>query len=104
MLQVQCNQCGVKGFTDTGDDPDIIVSCSCCPQDHHHGQAASACPGIVSGEGHPDAACPHPDPTACTVASPEGVMCPGGHCGVGVDGCTVCRPITITVMGGVTVS
>lgn len=26
--------------------------------------------------------------------------CPGGHCGVGVDGCTVCRPVHIEVMPG----
>lgn len=26
------------------------------------------------------------------------MACPGGHCGPGVDGCTVCRPVTVTVL------
>ena len=26
--------------------------------------------------------------------------CPGGHCAVGVNGCQVCRPISITVLAG----
>src|SRR6266699_2435650 len=40
-------------------DPDAafdraVPDCACCPDDHHHGQAASGCPG-----GH--GACPAPD-------------------------------------------
>jgi len=90
-------------------DPDaafdtLAPGCSCCTQDHHHGQAAGACQG-----GH--GPCPTPDdcpvwqgmqphldgsPVRDTSAGP----CPGGHCGAGVDGCTVCRPLKITVLPG----
>jgi hypothetical protein len=30
----------------------------------------------------------------------EPLECPGGHCGVGVKDCTVCRPVTITMLPG----
>jgi hypothetical protein len=91
-LLVQCNGCKTSrvvdciGCTPDGHlvgcpvaDLDAAVVCApgsgCCPEDHHHGQAANACPGI-------------PDPDhECGVDNPE---------------CTVCRPITITFLPGST--
>jgi hypothetical protein len=66
----------------------------CCAEDHSHDAAANACPG--AGSGHAGAACPAPD--SCIAVTPAGQACPGGHCAKGVPGCTVCRPITITVV------
>jgi len=86
----------------------------CCKEDHHHGQAANACPG-----GHDEC----PAPAACKLHAsvkrhhlavaaadpdlPTGVLpdhvpeeCPGGHCDVRLDDCTVCRPLVITAMPG----
>lgn len=86
---------------------------------HHHGRAAESCPGN-GGIGHPGEPCPHRNPKVCIMVSrpvpagdegltaavtgngvataggpvrPAGEDCPGGHCGVGVSGCTVCRPV-----------
>ena len=103
MLHIQCNQCGrwVVAGPEAGADPDSALACGCCPADHNHGQAANACPG--AGLNHPGAPCPHPDGgrgRACNVATPLGEDCPGGHCGLGVEGCAVCRPITITLLAG----
>lgn len=69
-LRIRCDGCGTSVITDTGADPDGALDCGCCPQDHHHGEAANACPGH-----------------------------PGKH-GKGVPGCTVCRPLTITALAG----
>ena len=81
-------------------DLDAALTCTagggCCAVQHNHGQAANACPGI--GLNHHGAPCSHPNPLACLVVTPEGTECPGGHCGKGVDGCTVCRPITIMIL------
>jgi hypothetical protein len=85
------------------DDLDAQVNCAgplsanCCKVAHNHGKAANACLGD-----HAEAPCSSGDPAKCSVwANTEGDGdCPGGHCGVGVDGCTVCRPITITVLAG----
>ena len=96
MLRVQCNQCQASAYTDNVDNPDDALACACCPQDHSHGLSANECPG--AGVNHGDASCPHPDPQACTVVTPPGEDCPGGHCGLGVPDCRVCRPVTITVM------
>ena len=74
---------------------------------------ANSCPG-----GHGDC----PEPAKCsqwkaTVAHHEamraslpagdrgsyempGDECPGGHCHVALEDCTVCRPMTITVLAG----
>jgi hypothetical protein len=98
----ECNGCG-RSVTITDDDIDLHMAvdatgCGCCTENHHHGQAASACPG--KGGNHPGAECPHPDPVACTVLTPEGEECPGGHCGLGIPGCSVCRPLTITLLPG----
>jgi hypothetical protein len=108
VLHVECQGCRTSAYTEDGTDPDAALTClpgsDCCPKDHHHGENASACPG-----GH--GPCPAPDrcpvwaglqphvpgsPVRDTSAGP----CPGGHCGPGVPGCTVCRPLTITVMPG----
>jgi hypothetical protein len=79
-------------------DIDSQVTClpgyGCCQEDHHHGEAANACPG-----GHGECL----TPAACAtwhggMGQPEDTPCPGGHCGMGVDGCTVCRPLTITIL------
>jgi hypothetical protein len=40
MLHIQCDQCGASVIAADGSDPDAALSCGCCPQDHHHGQAA----------------------------------------------------------------
>lgn len=96
MLHIQCNQCGAWTTSGDGLDPDGQLACGCCPLDHHHGLAANACPGAEGS--HPGAACPAPE--NCIARTPLGRPCPGEHCGLGVEGCTVCRPITITLMAG----
>jgi hypothetical protein len=103
-------------------DIDAAIQCGCCPADHDHAAAANACPG-----GHEDAGCPVPG--NCTLwkgatadaAHPlyegghpllgpyhrlaDGIPpCPGGHCHKDVPGCTVCRPLIITVMPGTTIT
>jgi hypothetical protein len=46
MLQVTCQSCGTQAFTEDNADPDAALVCvegsGCCPEDHHHGQAANA--------------------------------------------------------------
>jgi len=93
-------------------NPDALVACPpggpCCQQDHDHAAEANACPG-----GH--GACPEPEScrmhanvkahhAANAMAGPAGDPppddCPGGHCHVGLDDCTVCRPLIITAMPG----
>lgn len=68
---VQTNCCRQQATIDSAADPDSAVTCTgesaaCCLEDHHHGEAANACP-----QSH------------------------DGPCGQVVDGCTVCRPLTI---------
>jgi hypothetical protein len=101
-------------------DIDAKVACppeatQCCQVDHHHGNAANACPG-----GHDDVACPEP-PGQCKVwrgaiadaFHPEFVPgshplfsgakpppCPGGHCHAAIPDCAVCRPLIITMLPG----
>lgn len=108
MIRVECLNCRTAAYIEDGADPDAALACppgsGCCEQDHHHGQAATSCPG-----GH--GACPSPDNCPVhlgmqphlddsngrdTSAGP----CPGGHCGLGVDGCTVCRPLRIEIPAG----
>jgi|GEM_PF-1519290 len=110
-------------------DIDAMVRCpdpaatGCCAIAHDHAAAAGSCPGIAAG--HPGAPCPepgtcrvwrgavadalhpasdgtHPLFTQATGAVKDGVLppCPGGHCHKDTEGCTVCRPLIITVMPG----
>lgn len=86
---------------------DAQIQCSCCPEDHDHGAAANACPG-----NHENDACP--EPRTCRIwrgGAPDVVHpqfdpatgvppCPGGHCHKDVPGCTVCRPLIVTVLPG----
>jgi hypothetical protein len=100
---------------------DAQVTCppgsSCCPISHDHGAAANACLGAHDGAPCPsplncptweamkrDVANLNPDnpahvALAASLAHVTG-NCPGGHCAKGVPGCTVCRPLMITVMPG----
>jgi hypothetical protein len=96
LLRVECNQCHASAYTENGEAPDAALTCKCCPEPHDHAQAANECPG--AGIMHEGIACPHPAPAACLVLTPEGEDCPGGHCGLGIPECTVCRPVTITVL------
>lgn len=97
MYRVICKQCGATTLIEGG-DPDAQLSCACCPVKHHHGRAAGSCPG--AGIQHTGAPCTNPDGgQACNVVTELGRNCPGGHCGLGVDGCTVCRPVNIEFTG-----
>jgi hypothetical protein len=82
-------------FKDLGAALSCRPGSGCCPEDHSHDGAANACPG--AGTGHPGAACPAAA-ADCIAVTPRGEPCPGGHCARGVPGCTVCRPITVTVL------
>jgi hypothetical protein len=68
---VECKQCHATAQVLDGTDVHTVLVCNCCTQAHHHGQAAAACVGN-NGVGHN-----------------------GVPCGVGVPGCTVCRPIVV---------
>ena len=100
-------------LTDLGSNVLCDPESGCCQESHSHDAAANACPGIVAG-GHPGAPCPD-EGKRCLVYSgghsaardldPEvrvrrAGKCPGGHCGPGVEGCTICRPVTITLLPG----
>lgn len=93
-LHVQCSN-GHWALTGNHADPDSALICppgsGCCEEPHSHAAAAKACPGR-----HDDEPCP--DKGACRV-NPGGT-CGGGHHGLGVKGCTFCRPITITGLAG----
>lgn len=71
MFRVKCNQCGAETIALGDPFGTDPPGCHCCPEDHNHDEAANACPGDHKGD-----------------------------CGLGVDGCTVCRPLTITFLGG----
>lgn len=101
---------------------------SCCADSHgglSHGKWASTCPG--GSFNHPGEPCPAPDtcgvwhgmaravadldpgnPQHMAVKAeleamygrPVAGPCPGGHCARGVAGCRVCRPITVSWIGG----
>ena len=98
---VHAGDCGMS-------DPDAAHPDCCCDGTSHagqsHAEAANACPGWHG-------ACP--TPRACPVwegatantrhplyDGPEPGDCPGGHCGPGVDGCAVCRPLLIIAPAG----
>jgi hypothetical protein len=79
----------------------------CCSEDHDHAAAANACPG-----GHDDAPCPEPGKCRVWRGGVPDVLhpqfdpatgvppCPGGHHHKDVPGCTVCRPLIITMLPG----
>lgn len=99
MYRVTCKQCGASGITDNGHQLQNAVSCRCCTQDHDHDESANACPEAgIEGVRHGGADCTLGD-RACIVLTPEAEECPGGHCGPGVDGCTVCRPLLVQWLG-----
>jgi hypothetical protein len=91
--QVQCREGAGCCTEDHSGTPDVKVGTIVF---HGHDAAAMACPGL--GNNHPGADCPVGP--SCVVVTEAGEDCPGGHCAKGVDGCTVCRPITITAMPG----
>jgi hypothetical protein len=116
-MNIMCLQCQAMKNLPPGADPHAYTWCTCCTvkgedgEPHHHGRAAESCSGN-GGIGHPGEPCPHPQPRACIVVSrpvpPEygdavtadtpgfraaEEECPGGHCGPGVTGCAVCRPV-----------
>jgi hypothetical protein len=92
---VECYQCHSVTVVFDGRHVHEALRCACCPEDHNHGVAASACPGTEAG--HPGAACMSGG-ASCVRLTPEGEPCPGEHCGLRVEGCTVCRPVTIYAM------
>lgn len=105
MYRVTCKQCGASGLAEDGNRLQQAVGCSCCvqPMPHNHDAAANACPGAGKDDltqQHPGAACAHPlGGTACNAVTEVGQDCPGGHCFPGVEGCTVCRPLTVEFVG-----
>jgi hypothetical protein len=131
MLHVQCPGCGTSAYIDCipgcdqvvgahiagcpMSDPAASITCradsDCCKTDHDHQAAADNCPAD-----HSDHPCPD-EPGKCGVhlgmqmwAHDEDTLpdhlqgdCPGGHHGLGVQDCSVCRPLVITVPPGSTV-
>lgn len=130
MIQVQCPGCLAQVFLECTCPPgypaasgahqagcthgniDAMVRCpdpaasGCCPEPHDHGAAGNACPGNHDGA-------PCPEPVTCRTwksqnadafhpayDGPAPGPCPGGHCHKDTDGCTVCRPLIITVLPG----
>ena len=41
MLQVQCNNCGAQGYTESGEVPDYAVRCDCCTDHGSHDEHAA---------------------------------------------------------------
>jgi len=66
-LRVSCLGCGAEAWTFDYQHPGRAVECGCCPVRHDHDAHAASCP-----REH------------------------GGDCGLGVPGCTVCRPVAVT--------
>jgi hypothetical protein len=104
MFHLHCPRCGAWTVVQDLRDPDAALKCGCCTLDHHHGQAANACTDthLPVDQRHGGAPCPHPSPAGadCERLTEAGQPCPGAHCGPGVPGCTVCRPIVITPLPG----
>jgi hypothetical protein len=78
---VMCKVCLTSTHVNPNQDPHTVLFCRCCPEQHHHGEAASACPKTHEGS------CWNP---------PDQPNRP--------DGCTVCRPILHLMLGPVTVT
>ena len=98
MFHVQCKQCGAWTTTPDVSDVGALKMCGCCAEDHDHDETANACPS--ANIGHQGVTCPEPDPVNQCHVTPAGEDCPGGHCHVSLPDCTVCRPVTITLMPG----
>lgn len=93
MLLIECKGCGTRAFGECTTPPggtcdhdpcphltpdthfDLVTNgaCKCCPEDHDH-RASAEC-------------------------SPE-TDHPGTPCALGVPGCSVCRPLTISALPG----
>jgi len=80
VLQVTCKQCLSSAYVTDGRDVHETLECGCCPEDHHHGQAAGACPKEHDGP------CWNPPP---------------GPAAERPDGCTVCRPLLVRAMAAI---
>ena len=39
--QIVCKTCGTAVVLYGDEDPHAALQCDCCPEDHHHGQAAA---------------------------------------------------------------
>lgn len=83
-MQVTCKTCFTSINVEEGVNVHAALECGCCPEDHHHGEAAAACPKEHEG--------PCWNPPTLPVKP---------------DGCTVCRPLiifpvtgTLTMTGG----
>ncbi len=72
LARVTCKQCGKNALIEHTSFQDAF-QCGCCPENHDHDAAANACPS--AGVGHD-----------------------GAPCGPQIEGCTVCRPITIDIL------
>jgi hypothetical protein len=69
--RIQCKQCLTVAEIPEDTDPHTVRMCDCCPEDHHHGEAAAAC----SPDQHGGEPCWNPPLTGKP------------------DGCKVCRPL-----------
>lgn len=96
LARETCRQCGASALTENPDFTVSVVKCNCCPEDHDHNAAAAACPG--ANLNHADVPCNEDDPVHGCHVTPAGEDCPGGHCGLRIDGCTVCRPVHIEIL------
>lgn len=130
MLHVQCQGCGSSAYIDCIPgceqvigahiegcpmaSPPVSVTCradsDCCKIDHDHQAAADACTADHSDQDCPDPPGKCPSHLSMQAWAHSGDVlpdhladdCPGGHHGLGVEDCTVCRPVTITAMPGST--
>jgi hypothetical protein len=41
MRNIVCKGCGASVILHGDEDPHAALACGCCPEDHHHGQAAA---------------------------------------------------------------
>jgi hypothetical protein len=81
----------------------------CCQESHDHAAHAASCATDHAAEGH-DCATPGSCPVWRNAKADEHRElrktgqdvpdCPGGHCGLGVTDCAVCRPLIITLPPG----
>lgn len=96
LARVTCKQCGATTLVEHTDFQGAIT-CNCCTVNHDHDENANSCSGVDAN--HEGVPCAEPTGTEnCNMLTPLGEDCPGGHCGPDVDGCTVCRPITIDLL------